>query len=409
MRESARRFIGRLDDPSIERLAMLAILALAVAARVAFAMLFPDQSAILGDSLTYRAAASDLASGHLIANHVVMPGYPLLIALSGGGAGQFAADLAVSVLSVWCVARIARQITGDALYALAAGLIWAVYPFSLFYAKVGLTETLYVALVLLGFLALYRAAFLQGIVAMVAAILTRPAIEPLTPILILTFSLVVHRTGWKQALRQLGVFAAVYGVMMAPWWWHNEAKYGQFVRLNLGGGTVLYAGNNPMNISGGGIGWIDHDPAAFSNISDPVARDRAKIEAGVRYILEDPQHFLHLAWLKVQRLWRLWPYAKIYATPILIFVSVATIAPLMLCAAAGLVIGMRRSWRLLVPILMFIGFTTAVHIVTIGSIRYRFPMEPLLVVLAAPVVGNGIKRLAAAPAAQRRQAPVSAG
>ena len=69
--------------------------------------------------------------------------------------------------------------------------------------------------------------------------------------------------------------------------------------------------------------------------------------------------------------------------------------PLMLLAAVGLVLGMRRSWRPLVPILMFIGFTSAVHIVTIGSVRYRFPMEPFLVVLAAPVVGDGIRRLLA--------------
>ncbi len=45
----------------------------------------------------------------------------------------------------------------------------------------------------------------------------------------------------------------VYAALMAPWWAYNYARYGQFVRLNLAGGMVLYTGNNPLNISGGGV------------------------------------------------------------------------------------------------------------------------------------------------------------
>jgi hypothetical protein len=35
------------------------------------------------------------------------------------------------------------------------------------------------------------------------------------------------------------------------------------------------------------------------------------------------------------------------------------------------------------PLLLFIGYLTAVHMVMAGSIRYRLPLEPLLIVLAA--------------------------
>ena len=46
----------------------------------------------------------------------------------------------------------------------------------------------------------------------------------------------------------------VYVALMTPWWAYNYARYGQFVRLNLAGGIVLYTGNNPLNVSGGGVG-----------------------------------------------------------------------------------------------------------------------------------------------------------
>ena len=395
-----------LKTHSIERLAMLAILTLALVVRVAFAALFPDQSAVLPDSIEYRMAAHELASGHLIANDYLMPGYPALIALTGGRLGQYAADIALSVLSVWCLARIVREITGDAFSALTAALIWAVYPFSLFYTAVGLTENLFVTLVLLGFLAFYRSAFLLGSVAMTAAILTRPSVELLTPILILAFALVVHRTGWKKALRHVVGFIVIYVVMMAPWWWHNELKYGQFVRLDLGSGYVLYSGNNPMNTSGGGIAGVDVDPNAYRNIADPVARDRAFREAAFRYIADHPRRFISMAWVKLARLWRPWPYAAQYAKPALIVVSVATLLPLMLLALIGLPLWIGRWWRPLVPIVLFIGFNTAVPMVTIGSVRYRFPMEPFLVVLAAPVVVDGIRRLLASSARPRTEAPL---
>jgi hypothetical protein len=37
----------------------------------------------------------------------------------------------------------------------------------------------------------------------------------------------------------------------------------------------------------------------------------------------------------------------------------------------------------LAPLYLVFGYFTFVHIVTIASLRYRFPIEPLLIVLAA--------------------------
>ena len=59
---------------------------------------------------------------------------------------------------------------------------------------------------------------------------------------------------------------------MTPWWVHQYEKYGEFVRLNLGDGIVLFSGNNPANTTGGGVGRYsgksDMDLSQFYNIKD---------------------------------------------------------------------------------------------------------------------------------------------
>jgi hypothetical protein len=162
-----------------------------------------------------------------------------------------------------------------------------------------------------------------------------------------------------------------------------------------------------MNQSGGGIGDVDYDQSAFSDISDPVARDRALKAAATRYILEDPLRFARLAWLKFCRLWRPWPYASQYSGGMIAAIVAASFAPILLFAVAGAIVGWRHDYRAVLPILLFIAYTTAVHMVTIASLRYRFPMEPFLVVLAAPVIAEAgrwlVKRIRpSAPTLARR-------
>jgi hypothetical protein len=40
-------------------------------------------------------------------------------------------------------------------------------------------------------------------------------------------------------------------------------------------------------------------------------------------------------------------------------------------------------WRRVLPLIMFAGYLTAVHMVFPGSIRYRIPLEPFMICLAA--------------------------
>jgi hypothetical protein len=140
------------------------------------------------------------------------------------------------------------------------------------------------------------------------------------------------------------------------------------------------------------------DYKAFSDIADPLTRDQAMQRAALDYIRENPGLFVEMAGQKFLRLWRPWPYAQAYANPLLIIGVAASFVPILALGIGGLAWGAGRYGRLYLPLVLLILYTTAVHMITIGSVRYRFPMEPMLVVFAAPLVA-AILRLGA-PAAR---------
>jgi hypothetical protein len=384
----------------LRHFSLLLILALGLTLRVAAAFLLPDQSQSLPDSIGYRAAARQILDTFQISNHpYIMPLYPILIAITNPGTGQLLADIFLSVLAVWLVYALTDAILGDRLCSLLAAFGTAVYPHLIFFSVVGLTETLFITLLLAAFVCWYRGYFIVAAIFAVLSILTRPILDLLAPFLVAYFALAIHRLPWTGVLRQLFIYAAVYCVMLTPWWLHNFQTYGTFVRLNLGGGLALYSGNNPGNLSGG----IDtnlkaHIPtyiAQFDSIRDPVARDAALKEAAFRHIRENPSQFLQQSLLKLLRFWRLWPYAESYSQSAYIIASIISFVPVLLLACVYLLLWGRQDARRIAPLLMFGAYLTALHTVFPGSIRYRLPLEPFLIVMAATAAGRLMRMMPA--------------
>ena len=385
-----------------ERIVIAAILALAIALRVVAAMVLPDQSHLLNDVLGFRDTAAGLLTHWQMANLHQMPAYPLLIAVTGPGIGQLAADIALSVISVWLVYALARKLFADQVATVCAGIAAACYPPLIFFSVVGLSETLFIMLVLAAFLFWYRGSFTGAAVAAVLAILTRPIFDLFVPALVLWFALVVHRLSLTQALRWLAVYVIVYCSLIMPWWLNNLGVYGTFVRLTPGAGMVLYAGNNPLNRSGGGNVGVDYDLSAFMKIADPVERDRALRNAAFAYIIEHPQRFLELAGLKFVRIWPLWPTHEGYANVATILFAIASIVPALLLAGIGLILK-RHMVRRLSPILLFgLGYTV-VHMALAGTIRYRLALESFLLIFSGAAAGYLIRTVGFGSAPWRNQ------
>ena len=356
------------------------ILAVALALRIIAAVALPDQH--FPDAAEYREAGQAFWQTGGLGNSLVMPLYPVLVGLVGAGWGQLALDLALSTVTVWLVYRLTLIVFADATAALLGAFVTAIYPYFIFYAVAGLTETLFMALLIAAFLCWYGGWFTAAAILAVLSILTRPTIDVLVPLLIPLFAFFVHRYPLARSLRQLAAYVAIYCVMMSPWWLHNYRAYGTFVRLNLASGSTLYTGNNPQNRTGGTLD-SDADMSFVDGISDPVARDRALWDAGIAFIEQHPGRFFELAGRKFVRFWLPWPYAKAYATPLYTLVSIASFVPVLALATLYVVTwGWQESPRVL-PILLLIAYLTSIHVISVASLRYRLPLEPFLIVLAA--------------------------
>ena len=366
--------------------AIFCLTILAFSVRLAVALKLPDQSASLPDANAYRYAAEHLRSTLEIGTPIFMPLYPALVALTGPGLGQLLLDAALSSVLVWLVFELTMELFSDLAAALVAALITTIYPHFIFFAAVGLTETLFMTLTVAAFLCWYRNQFVAAAIFAVLSILTRPVLDLLAPLLVVYFAFAVHRFKVWGTVRKLLIYIAIYCAMMSPWWLHNYLAYGTFVRLDLGSGIALYSGNNPLNQSGGLDRDLNDHMKSFDSITNPVERDYALRQAAFSYIRDNPSEFLSHAGRKFLRFWRLWPYTESYSGVAFVAVSFLSFAPVLLLAMIYLMLRGRRDLRIVTPILLLGGYLTCVHMVVPGSIRYRIPLEPFLIVLTAAAV-----------------------
>ena len=354
-----------------ERLALPTILTLALVLRVAAALILPDQH--FSDAEGYRVAAASLWATGRIGSPIIMPLYPAIVGLVGVGWGQLSLDIILSTAMVALVHRLTLVAFADRAAAAVAALWTAFYPYFIFYAVVGLTETLFIVLLLGAFLCWFRGWFSAATTLAVLSILTRPTIELLVPILIMVFAIFIHHLPPSRVFRHLAIFAAIYGVLMSPWWFHNYQEYGTFVRLNVGSGLMFYSGNNPQNQSGGALD-TDADRRQFEAINNPVARDRAMWAAGIAYVKENPKRFVELAAIKFGRFWRLWPYAQEYGGRLYVVLSLLTFVPALAFAIVFVFTAVAVEFVVISPILLLIAYFTFIHMIFAASLRYRLPL-----------------------------------
>jgi 4-amino-4-deoxy-L-arabinose transferase-like glycosyltransferase len=372
-----------IERIAASRLTLIAILVAAFALRVFAAVIVPDQSVMLGDAVAYREVGKSLwATGQMNALYF-MPLYPALVAVFGPGWPQLLIDIALSTALVWLIYELTDAIFASKRAAVLAAAVAAVYPYFIFYSIVGLTETLFMVLLLSAYLCWYRNAYIAASVFSVLGILTRPVLDPLAPLLLLYFAIAIRGLSIKAAAKYLAIYVGIYCVLMAPWWLHNYKAYQTFVRLNLGSGVALLSGNSPSNQSGGIDNNLNATMAPFAEIADPVARDKAMQRAALNYIKEDPGRFLIQAAKRFQRFWSPWPLTEEYSRPLYKLISFCSFIPVLLLALVIVVLYGRTYFRRIAPLLLFIVYLNSLHLVFPASLRYRLPVEPFLIILAA--------------------------
>ena len=387
------------------RVGLIVVLVIAGVLRLGFALTrsSDEQSlAALPDQLEYVELArsvldgrglelSDARFGDLVYAHRT-PGYPLFVA--GLGANVTAVRVAqcmIDVSSVFATFLLARRWMSSRWALLAAALV-AIQPFLIYFSSLLLTETIFTAmlawsLVLLTIDRSHRLArigWFAGVLLLAVSVLVRPSAAGL-PGLMGVASMFAGGTAllppryWPPPAGATAPL--ITALVLLPWAYRNHGAVGAWVWTSSNDGLTLYDGLHP-GADGSSDQSFVRDMPQLPRMSE-VERSRYLRQLAIDQIRSDPRRFARLAVRKVLRTWSPIPLSEEYRSRRLyVLVAAAYAAPVMILAIVAIMrvpIGARNVLLLALPALYF----TLVHAVSVGSLRYRVPVEPQLAILAA--------------------------
>jgi 4-amino-4-deoxy-L-arabinose transferase-like glycosyltransferase len=288
---------------------------------------------------------------------------------------------------------------------LVAAAIAGFYPYILFTQGMALSETPFIFTLVSGFLALYvwrnSGARVDGRMAAAAALFTlatliKGTLTVLPPVLVAAGA--IGKRSFSGVVRVLAAASVVYALLMVPWWVRTEHLLGAFVPFTTNSAMNLYLGNSPNNPDAAAYApylpadWaVDDDGVSLDKIPGEIERYRAFRDRAIAYIASDPAAFVRRGIIKLEVFWNIVPNAPGYRSLPYLIVGSASFG-LCLAGFIACAIQRRRQFLDLLPIYLTIVYFTLVYTLTVPSIRYRLPIEPLMIALAASPVAALIRR-----------------
>ena len=182
-------------------------------------------------------------------------------------------------------------------------------------------------------------------------------------------------------------------LMVVPWAWRNQRVLGKWVWTTTNEGVTAYDGFNPGATGASDQAFLRGMP--WLNSMSEVERSDVLSQMAHQFIREHPSRSAWLAFVKLRRTWSPFPLSRqfggwkqktilfVYALPLDLLVLASLMGPL----AAGL----RRSAKML--LMTPAAYFSIVHMLSVGSLRYRVPIEPTLAIVASGAVAMCCQRL----------------
>ncbi|HSW44079.1 MAG TPA: hypothetical protein VLM89_00740 [Phycisphaerae bacterium] len=192
--------------------------------------------------------------------------------------------------------------------------------------------------------------------------------------------LLAGRRAIRQRWQAAAIVVVVVIIALLPWALRNRVVLGQWRWLTTRGGISLYDGLQPGATGGSDLAHTKTLPE-MRGLSE-IAWDRYFRDQAWAAVRQDPARAIGLAWNKFLRTWSLGPNVAAYRHGLPAVVSAGWTASLLVLAIVGLW-SRRRSAAACVTILLPVIVFTLLHMVFIGSVRYRVPVMPMVMVLSA--------------------------
>lgn len=274
--------------------------------------------------------------------------------------------------------------------ALWASAACAVYPPLIVYAGILQSETLFTAFLLLFALLLLlvrdhsarwpiaAAGILLGLLNLCKGTML------FFPLFLLGLSAVLKEE--RPRFGRYLALAAISFAVVAPWTWRNWKVYGRPVPVATGGPEMLWFGTLPwpeQRMFGNAPSY-----QKFAGMSPLEAEDAFK-RAALDNIRRDPLGYLGLTVRKFVFFWFQPVGARLAGRANSLFGWAAYAAHALLIALFVFgIVKSRRYWRNFAVPYWIVGYFMLVHVLTAPEPRYRLPIEPFILLLAA----HGLER-----------------
>ena len=327
----------------------------------------------------------------------IEPGYPLLLAflfmITGPSTGAvFFLNSIFALLGAWAIWKLTAENWGEKQAVLAA-LIWSLYPYYVYYSAYAMTDMIHISLLPLIMLLTLRSAsktaagFTSGLATGFLFLIRSTAVF-LVPLQLIWLFV---KKRWKTALMVMAGFI----LCCIPWVARNQLVLGSPVLMPTKGSLNLWMRNNPSLLAIEGItipGFIEDginrrellEYPQMDGIDSELDRSRLLMDRAREFIFANPMLFSYLTVLRF----------GLFLSPIggTIENSVAKLAGLliylpMLLIAAREAFRRRRDGRVVLLLCFFILYL-GLHSLAHGGVRYRLPVDTVLIVLTALFAGR---------------------
>ena len=318
----------------------------------------------------------------------------------------------VGVLHPWLAYRLGQRTFGERVGILFA-LITSVYIYFFYYAASLMTEAFYISGILfalncavgMGRTSDPRKKMKYGIglgLSLGITILLRQLFILLVPLFLLWIWFASFHHFRKVPLKETVIAVTLMLACILPVTAFNYARFGQFVLVNTNAGYAFFWGNHPIYDTKfesilPSKTYQNLIPEEVRHL-DEAALDKELLGRGIGFVLEDPVRYLRLSISRIPGYFVFWPSAssepvsnlsRVFSfgifLPVMIFGTVKFLREKYFSGK------MKWSERLAAPQSLILGFAfvyTVIHVLTWTLIRYRLPVDAVMLLFAAFVLND---------------------
>lgn len=327
-------------------------------------------------------------------------GYPVILALmfiiAGPTTGAaFLLNCFFALLGAWALWRMVEENWGKK-QAFFATLIWSLYPYFVYYSAYAMTDSIHISMLpLIMWLTIrsvktIKSGFPAGIASGILFLIRSTAVF----LLPLQMIYLILKKKWKTSLFLLAGFT----VCCVPWVVRNQIELGSPVFLPTKGSLNLWMRNNPEIIAMEGIvlpGWIEDGInrrdllkyPSMEGLSSELERSSILSERANRFIFANPVLFLYLSVTRFGLF--ISPVGGTLDNPIFILVGFLLYLPLLVFGVIE-IIRRRRDSRILFLGSFFLVYLL-MHSLAHGGVRYRLPVETVLIIASVLFISRKFK------------------